>query len=130
MMPGKANTRSATRISTLSTQPPKKPATPPTIAPIPMAAMIRMTASGSVIRAPNSTRENTSRPSSSVPNQCAPDGAAKMVNFCASGLSGAISGAKIAITAQAAITAIPARASGLRHGGFLHDSLIRGSMTP
>ena len=72
-----------------------------------MAAMIRITASGSVIRAPYSTRENTSRPSSSVPNQCAADGGARMAKFCASGLSGAISGAKIAITTQAPITPRP-----------------------
>ena len=121
-----------------------------------MAAMIRITASGSVIRAPYSTRENTSRPSSSVPNQCADDGGARMAKFCASGLSGAISGAKIAITTQAPITPRPARASGRRHGTGVtgrsrrrrataatasrriqrsagrdgHDSLIRGSMTP
>ncbi len=100
----------------MSTQPPKYPAIPPITAPMIMAAMIRITASGSVIRAPNSTRENTSRPSSSVPNQCAADGAARMVNFCASGFCGAISGAKIAITAQAPITPRPARASGRRHG--------------
>ena len=81
-----------------------------------MAATISITASGSVIRAPYSTRENTSRPSSSVPNQCADDGGARMAKFCASGLSGAISGAKIAITTQAPTTPRPARASGRRHG--------------
>ncbi len=84
-----------------------------------MAATIRITASGSVILAPYSTRENTSRPSSSVPNQCADDGPSRMPNFCASGFCGATSGAKIAITAQAPITARPASASGRRHGGVL-----------
>ena len=122
-----------------------------------MAAMTRITASGSVILAPNSTREKTSRPSSSVPNQCAPDGAARIANFCASGFCGAISGAKSAITAHAPMTIRPVSASGRRHGngvpgrsrrrraestaaaarrvqgcarGDRHDSLIRGSMTP
>ena len=81
-----------------------------------MAATTSSTASGSVIRAPYSTRRNTSRPSSSVPNQCAADGAARIANFCASGLYGAISGAKIAISTQTPITARPTRASGRRHG--------------
>jgi hypothetical protein len=101
---------------TLSTQPPKNPAMPPRTAPMIMAATIRITARGSVIRAPNRTRENTSRPSSSVPNQCAAEGPAKMVNFCASGFCGAMSGAKIATTAHAPRTASPVRASGRRHG--------------
>ena len=99
---------------TLSTQPPKNPAIPPSTAPMIMAATIRITASGSVIRAPYSTREKTSRPSSSVPNQFAADGGARIGNFCASGLSGAMSGAKIAITIQAPITIRPVRASGWR----------------
>ena len=116
MMPGKANTRSASRMITLSTQPPKNPAMPPRTAPMIMAATIRITASGSVIRAPYSTREKTSRPSSSVPNQFAADGPARMANFCASGFCGAMSGAKIAITAHAPMTTRPVRASGRRHG--------------
>ncbi len=83
-----------------------------------------------------------------------------MAKFCASGLSGPISGAKTAITTQAPTTATPTAASGWRHGPgtrsqrrrrsclggearggrgqrkvrgerqLRHDSLIRGSMTP
>ncbi len=117
MMPGKAKTRSARRMITLSTQPPKKPAIPPSTAPMIMAAMTRMTASGSVIRAPNRTREKTSRPSSSVPNQCAQDGPARIANFCASGFCGAITGAKMPITAQDPMMISPVRASGWRQGG-------------
>ncbi len=78
MMPGNAKNRSATRISALSTQPPRNPAAAPITAPMIIERMTSSTDSGSVTRAPDSTRDSTSRPSSSVPNQCADDGAARM----------------------------------------------------
>ena len=76
MMPGKANTTSAIRIMTESTEPAKKPAMAPRVEPIIMATATRRAAKGSERRAPYRTRLNTSRPSSSVPNRYRCDGAA------------------------------------------------------
>ncbi len=63
-----------------------------------------MVASGVMIkmsRAPTRTRDSTSRPSGSVPNQCAPEGAVLAASSCwASGLYGAIACPKIAHTTQ------------------------------
>ena len=64
----------------------------------------RMVASGVTIRMsldPTRTRESTSRPRLSVPNQCAPDGPVLLnSSCCASGLYGAIERPKIAQTTQ------------------------------
>src|SRR5580658_9691538 len=78
----------------------------------------RMVASGPMIkmsRAPTMSRDSTSRPSGSVPNQCAPDGAALVASNCwASGLSGAIACPKMAHTIQNTMMAAPARNVALR----------------
>ena len=77
-----------------------------------------MVASGVMIRmslAPTMTRDSTSRPSGSVPNQCAPDGAALAESkFCASGLYGANKCPKTAQTTQNSKMPAPAKNVGLR----------------
>ncbi len=74
-------------------------------------------------RDPTMTRENTSRPSWSVPNQCAADGGELVASrLCASGLCGAIAEPKMAHTIQNSRMAAPAmnvgRRSSSRHGGI------------
>ena len=54
-----------------------RPAVPPTITPMPPATAAASSPTASDTRAPCSTRANRSRPSSSVPNQCSADGAAR-----------------------------------------------------
>ena len=49
----------------------------PIVTPIAPATAADSSPTASETRAPNSARDNTSRPSSSVPNQCAADGAAR-----------------------------------------------------
>src|SRR5690349_13130569 len=57
-------------------------------------------------RAPQITRASTSRPISSVPNQCADDGALRIaLQLVASGSCGESQGAKIATTRKNTITA-------------------------
>ena len=66
--------------------------------------MIRMS------REPTITRENMSRPSWSVPNRCALDGALLIPSrFCANGLCGAIAEPKIAQMIQIKRIAAPTR---------------------
>src|SRR5213592_4774551 len=76
----------------------------------------RIVASGvtsRMVRAPAMTRDSTSRPSWSVPNQCAPDGPALLASrFCASGLYGAKDRPKIAHTTQNKMMAAPIRKVG------------------
>ena len=78
----------------------------------------RMVASGVMIRmslAPVMTRDSTSRPSGSVPNQCAPDGAALLESkFCVSGLYGANKCPKTAQTTQNSKMPAPTKNVGLR----------------
>src|SRR6266536_3095650 len=75
-------------------------------------------ASGVMIRmslAPVMTRDSTSRPSGSVPNQCTPDGAALAASrFCASGLNGANRYPKTAQTTQNSTMLAPAQNVALR----------------
>ena len=75
-------------------------------------------ASGVMIRmslAPTMTRDSTSRPRGSVPNQCAPDGAALLKSrFWASGLYGAIRCPKMAQTTQNSKMPAPTKNVGLR----------------
>src|SRR5260370_20086547 len=82
------------------------------------ATVPRMVASGvmtGMSGAPTMTGDSTSRPISSVRNQCAPDGPALVASSCwASGLSGAIACPKMAQTIQNTMTAAPARNVGLR----------------
>jgi hypothetical protein len=78
----------------------------------------RMVASGVMIRmvlAPTMTRDSTSRPSGSVPNQCAPDGAwLAASSCCASGLYGANERPKMAQTIQNSRMAAPTQKVGRR----------------
>ena len=82
---GNANTKSAMRITVSSTQRPKKPAQAPRRLPMTTDKTTSSSVSGIESRAPYRTRLNTSRPRSSVPNQCAPFGALSRGNFWASG---------------------------------------------
>src|SRR4030095_1606836 len=69
------------------------------------------TPASSDARAPQITRDRTSRPISSVPNQCAADGALRMaLQLVASGSYGATTGAKIATVTTTTITTTPAAA--------------------
>src|SRR6185437_13002942 len=78
----------------------------------------RMVASGVTIRmsrAPTMTRESTSRPRLSVPNQCAPDGGLLLnSSCCASGLYGAIACPKSAQTTQNTMMIAPTMKVGRR----------------
>jgi hypothetical protein len=60
---------SATREISASTQPPASPASSPSGTPISTAPMTETTPAISEARAPQMTRDSTSRPFSSVPNQ-------------------------------------------------------------
>ena len=75
-------------------------------------------ASGVMIRmslAPAMTRDSTSRPSGSVPNQCAPDGAWLLASSCcASGLYGANRCPKTAQTTQNSTMIAPTQNVALR----------------
>ena len=77
-----------------------------------------MVASGVMIKmvlAPTMTRDSTSRPSGSVPNQCAADGAwLEASNCCASGSYGAKERPKMAQTIQNNKMPAPTRKVGLR----------------
>ena len=105
------------RIITASTARPKKPAAAPRAEPMVMATSTRRTARGIDRRAPYRTRENTSRPSSSVPNRYRCDGATPRGANWLSGEKGASSGAKMATRAQAEMVTMPMTASGWRQGG-------------
>src|ERR1700689_3701349 len=78
----------------------------------------RMVASGVMIKmswAPTMILDSTSRPSGSVPNQCAPDGPVLTSSSCwVSGLYGAIACPKMAQTTQNTMMAAPARNVALR----------------
>ena len=64
---GKARMMSIRRMKTMSTIPPKKPATVPAIVPIRKGKMTPITAICRSIRVPQMTRERMSRPKLSVP---------------------------------------------------------------
>ena len=74
----------------MSVQPPASPASSPTGTPITSATSTETTPASIEARAPYSTRDSTSRPFSSVPNQCAAEGALRIaVQEVASGSDGA-----------------------------------------
>ena len=75
---GMASSTSTARISTSSTTPRKKPAMRPMAVPHRSASSVASGATASTGRAPASVRDNTSRPRSSVPNQCAELGGASV----------------------------------------------------
>ena len=65
---GKARMMSTSRMKTVSTIPPKKPAIVPTVVPIRNGKTTPMTAICRSMRVPQMTRERMSRPKLSVPN--------------------------------------------------------------
>ncbi len=71
---GNANITSTMRISTVSSQPPRYPATTPTVTPTTTANATLTTAIRMDACMATSTRDSTSRPSSSVPSQWLPLG--------------------------------------------------------
>ena len=85
MTMGNAMTRSVSRITVSSSQRPKNPAASPRMPPTTTESPTSNSASGTVTWAPARTRVNTSRPSSSVPNQWAPLGASSRAKSWASG---------------------------------------------
>ena len=66
---GRHATISVIRCNTISTQPPKKPDTPPTMIPMIVEMITEIAPIVMVIRPPFKIRVNTSRPSSSLPNR-------------------------------------------------------------
>jgi hypothetical protein len=71
---GKAMMVSAMRPTMRSVQPPKNPAATPASPPMRKTRATEATAMKKSSRVATTTRLNTSRPSWSVPNQCASDG--------------------------------------------------------
>ncbi|SKY24267.1 Uncharacterised protein [Mycobacteroides abscessus subsp. abscessus] len=72
---GNEKTTSITRISTVSVIPPANPDTMPMITPATNEIATAITATRILTAAARTTRENTSRPRSSVPNRCEKSGA-------------------------------------------------------
>ena len=80
---------------------------------MPAAISTATTPASRLARAPKITRVSTSRPFSSVPIQCASDGALRIaVHEVATGSYGAISGARTATAMNSTITTRPATATG------------------
>ena len=80
---------------------------------MPAAISTATTPASRLARAPKITRVSTSRPFSSVPIQCASDGALRIaVHEVATGSYGAINGANTATPMNSTITARPATATG------------------
>ena len=116
-MGGNAMVRSTSRISTASSQPPKKPEMAPMIVPTMTEATITIAATGNEMRAPHNARVNTSRPSASVPIRCVQLGDSSRASPCSSGSYGVHSGRVIATITHAASIANPAIAAPLSHAG-------------
>ena len=81
---GQAKKASVAREIRVSTIPPKKPANMPIVMPSTSEIATETVPANNEARAPQTTRASTSRPSSSVPNQCAPVGALRMAAQLAS----------------------------------------------
>ena len=80
-----------------------------------MLSTVAANAISRMLLAPTMTRDSTSRPSWSVPNQCAADGAWLVARSCwASGLCGAMTLPKIAQISQNSRITAPATNVGLR----------------
>ena len=71
MMIGSASSTSMSRMMISSVMPRQKPAMRPMMPPQSRASRVASGAMMSTVRAPAMVRANTSRPRSSVPNQCA-----------------------------------------------------------
>ncbi len=98
-----------------SSHPPKYPASAPMASPISPAPKTTLTLTSMETRAPYTTRAKTSRPSSSVPIQCAALGeASRAGRFCAVGLVRAIHGAPSARMTSSKESTKPHRPIGLR----------------
>ena len=80
-----------------------------------IAKITSMRASGIETCAPLTTRDRTSRPTWSVPNQCAALGACSRSKSWASGSNGRIHGASTATSSQKSTMTPPATASGVRN---------------
>jgi hypothetical protein len=121
---GQASIASVRRLITASVRPPTKPATMPTGTPSSTATATLITPAIRLARAPNTTRANTSRPFSSVPNQCAALGALRIVlQLVAMGSAPAISGANTAASTNTITSPSPTMAVGL-------DSKCRSARRP
>jgi hypothetical protein len=84
----------------------------PTASPIGATVIAARPMISKVIRLPQITRLNMSRPSWSVPNGCrAEGGSRRSARFCASGSNGASCGANSATTKRIATITIPVAAS-------------------
>ncbi len=68
-MNGRPPTISAIRMTSISTLPPKYPATPPKMMPMIVAMITEMAPTVMVVLPPLTTRASTSRPRSSVPHR-------------------------------------------------------------
>ncbi|SHU70993.1 Uncharacterised protein [Mycobacteroides abscessus subsp. abscessus] len=72
---GMAYSASITSTNARSSQPPRYPEVRPSTTPAGSETTSEVTMTSSAVRAPNSTRDNTSSPRTEVPNQCCQDGA-------------------------------------------------------
>ncbi len=109
MTTGSARNASRPRETTSSTTPRRYPQTSPTVVPAIVASSAAAGARNRISRPPSITRTNESRPSESVPNQCAADGGASACSgSVARGSFVASSGPKVAHSTQNPTIAMPA----------------------
>ena len=112
---GNARSASIPRMMMRSNLPPRYPAASPSDVPTssPMDTLMRPT--DSEIREPQSTRENTSRPRSSVPSQCVAFGDwSESMTFTLIGSNGAMIGANAATKSHASTMSPPTIMRGFR----------------
>jgi hypothetical protein len=106
---------SARREITMSAQRPPSAASRPSGTPITAAPSTATTPAARLARAPNSTRDSTSRPFSSVPKGCVAEGGWRSRDHeVSSGSKGAIQGASSAASTKASTTTSPNIASRCR----------------
>ena len=114
---GNARKMSVIRMMISSVTPPKYPASTPSGMPTTHEISSTNRATTGDTRAPVSTRENTSRPTWSVPNRCCADGACSAISGWvaapASAGYGATSGAKTATSTISSAITPPVAISGL-----------------
>ena len=130
---GKQNSREREKridqhdVDQVSNHPPKYPATAPTVRPMIPAPKTTLTLTSIETRVPKMMRDRMSRPSSSVPIQCAALGATRRAGkFCAIGSYGASHGAASAtISKQQREAESPAaqRAAAQKFPEFAHNLL-------
>ena len=106
---GKASSTSTTRMISMSTQPPAKPARQPRASANPSAIATESTPTSSATRLPKMMRERMSRPNSSAPSRNLPLGFARFsIRLCLAGSAGASHGAPAAVTIRIATRTSPA----------------------